>query len=466
MQLFSLGGYHFQTDAAWRRNTDREDSISNVFLQFELSPKTSIQAEYRFVHQEQGDIQQRFFTDNYFFPGQRIKAEKNTVRLGVRHSFTPDSILLASTIYQDRLSLLREGEPIDVPPFVTQYTTRRPETTFSQELQHLFRSKYVNLVTGTGLVNINGRLDGDFRTVPPFPLPSVRFRTSLNLVHNNVYAYSYIRPIKNLTLTLGLSGDFTHGDAPDTEGKQLANPKAGITWSPFPNTTLRAAAFRTFKRTLVTNQTLEPTQVAGFNQFFDDYNGTEAWRYGFAIDHKFTPKLFGGTEISKRDLRVTFFNGSTGQTFTHPWKERLVRNYLFYTPHPWLALRAEYQFERTNRASALTDGVREMNTHRVPLGVSFFHPSGLSLFWSGTYVNQAGEFDAAGAPFTRKSGSNQFFVVDMGIRYRLPKRYGFLTFGVTNLTDKDFKYYNLDLNNPGGLQPGRTVFGQITLALP
>ena len=48
------------------------------------------------------------------------------------------------------------------------------------------------------------------------------------------------------------------------------NPKFGIIWNPFPGTTVRAAAFRVLKRTLITDQTLEPTQVAGFNQFFDD----------------------------------------------------------------------------------------------------------------------------------------------------------------------------------------------------
>ena len=61
-------------------------------------------------------------------------------------------------------------------------------------------------------------------------------------------------------------------------------------------------SFRVLKRTLLNDQTLEPTQVAGFNQFFDDFNLTEAWRYGGAIDQKFTSSLFGGVEFSKRDL--------------------------------------------------------------------------------------------------------------------------------------------------------------------
>ena len=77
----------------------------------------------------------------------------------------------------------------------------------------------------------------------------------------------------------------------------------GIRW---PGTTARAAVFRVLKRTLIADQTLEPTQVAGFNQFFDDVNLTESWRYGVALDQKFTGHLFGGFEFSKRDLTVPF----------------------------------------------------------------------------------------------------------------------------------------------------------------
>jgi hypothetical protein len=69
------------------------------------------------------------------------------------------------------------------------------------------------------------------------------------------------------------------GDFPGEETSQF-NPKFGVTWNPLAATTVRAAIFRTLKRTLITDQTLEPTQVAGFNQFFDDINLTETWRYG------------------------------------------------------------------------------------------------------------------------------------------------------------------------------------------
>ena len=75
-------------------------------------------------------------------------------------------------------------------------------------------------------------------------------------------------------------------------------------WNPLPSTTFAVRLFRVLKRKLITDQTLEPTQVAGFNQFFDDINGTEAWRYGVAIDQKFTKEIFGGIEYSGRNLKI------------------------------------------------------------------------------------------------------------------------------------------------------------------
>jgi hypothetical protein len=114
-------------------------------------------------------------------------------------------------------------------------------------------------------------------------------------------------------------------------GQRKFNPKFGVMWNPFPDTTLRGAVFRVLKRTLINDQTLEPTQVAGFNQFFDDFNGTEAWNYGAAIDQKFSRDIFGGVEFSERDLTARSLTG-----FEADWDESLARAYLFWTPiHGW-----------------------------------------------------------------------------------------------------------------------------------
>ena len=75
------------------------------------------------------------------------------------------------------------------------------------------------------------------------------------------------------------------------------NPKLGLTWQALENTTLRAAAFQTVARNWSTSQTIEPTQVAGFNQFYNDAFGTKSTNYGLALDQVFTADLAAGRGI-------------------------------------------------------------------------------------------------------------------------------------------------------------------------
>jgi hypothetical protein len=240
-----------------------------------------------------------------------------------------------------------------------------------------------------------------------------------------------------------------------------------------PATTLRGAVFRTFKRTLITDQTLEPTQVAGFNQFFDDFNGTEAWVYGAAVDQKFSQSLFAGAELFYRDLEVPYFDNiapprepSDFKLEEADWEEYVGRAYLYWTPHEWLALRGEYQYEKFDRDKEFTFGIKEVRTHRFPLGINFFHPSGLSAGLQATYYDQDGDFEtieAEAGDFT--SGDDRFWLVDAAINYRLPKRYGFLRFGVRNLFDEEFEFADTDIDNPH-IQPDRFFFATVTLAFP
>ncbi len=175
-----------------------------------------------------------------------------------------------------------------------------------------------------------------------------------------------------------------------------------------------------------------------------------------------------GVEFSKRDLTVPFIDLTQEVPAAREadWDEYLGRAYLFWTPHPWLALRAEYIFERVEREAALTLGVKEADTHRVPLGVSFFHPSGLSATLTATYFNQDGTFErTAGGETVLAAGSDSFWTVDMAVSYRLPKRYGFITVGVTNLFDEEFRYFDTNTDNPS-IQPARAVFARVTLVWP
>ena len=338
----------------------------------------------------------------------------------------------------------------------------------------MYRSRHVNLTSGVGYFKIDGEnqarlgLEGFVEELPTLPT---------KFDHVNAYAYANVKPATNVTLTAGgsfdhLSGDLTGVGLGVDVGRDQFNPKVGVIWNPVPSTTVRAAAFRTLKRTLVTNQTLEPTQVAGFNQFYDDSDLTEGWRYGGAIDQKFGKDVFGGVEYSRRDLTVPFIDLESN-TQEAPWNESLARAYLFATPHRWLGLRAQYIFERFERdeecevggaRECLTAGFKNVKTQRVPLGIAFFHPSGLSASLTATYWDQEGRFEQLEA-IEFAAGHSKFWLFDAALNFRLPKRFGFVSVGATNLFDKDFAYYEVDFDNPT-IQPKRAFFAKVTLAVP
>ena len=54
-----------------------------------------------------------------------------------------------------------------------------------------------------------------------------------------------------------------------------------------------------------------------FNQFFDDTNATDAWRYGAAIDQIFSKSLYGGAEYTYRDLDVPSSGVTVGLDGSH-----------------------------------------------------------------------------------------------------------------------------------------------------
>ncbi len=476
---FSVGQFHYETDG-FRENRDQNDDIVNVFLQMELSHKTSIQAEYRTRNTERGETQLRFFEED-IDPDLRQEDENDSIRFGFRHAFSPGSNLIGNFMYQDSEFIWkRETEEAGI---LYTYESDSDQDAYSGELQFMFRSDYINIVTGLGHFDVDrDESIKDKQIIPAFcvpnplpPPPLICFPASTlidiseaerDVDHTNLYLYSYINLLENMTFTIGGSGDLYNSKSEDIKDQEQFNPKFGITWNPVPDTTLRFAVFRTLKRTLITNQTLEPTQVAGFNQFFDDDRESKSWRYGGAIDQKFSKSIYGGAEFTYRDLEIPF-SERYGGVYSYEeadWKEKLARAYLFWTPNEKMSLSAEWLWERTER-ERLTIGAEKVNTHFFPLGINFFHPSGLSASLKGTYIDQEGSFERQFAGGVFEDGDDDFWLVDAAIKYRFPKRYGFITVGATNLFDEEFQYYDTDPDN-SRIQPESFFFVRLTMAIP
>ena len=461
----SLGLSHFETDG-WRTNAFQDDDIANLLLQAELAPGAGLQLEYRYRDTQFGDLGQRFLPDQ-FFPGQHNQVTRESVRLGGHLVFSPGSQLLGYVQYQEtESSLVDEQWPEPEINVISAVSLWQPETNTAAELQHLLQRERWNLSSGVGYFHTDAQVDSTLFIYPPYipdiGVDSVAETSPYDVRHLNAYSYARIELLEQMTLTLGLSVDDVSGDF-GLDDKTKVNPKLGLVWNPVANTTLRAAAFSTLRRTLSSNQTLEPTQVAGFNQFFDDFDLTEADVYGLAIDQKFTPRLFGGIEYFYRDISVPQYGlGPNGETVDVPWEDKIASLYLAWTPSTHLAFSAKYFYEQFLRDPQ--QGVQDLERQRLPLQARYFFDAGLDLSLTLNYIETQGDF--TGMLGDRLiAGDDSVWLTDAALNYTLPKRLGSVSLNLNNIFDEQYQYFEIDLSNVH-IQPERNIFIKLTLTLP
>ncbi|ADE16570.1 TPR repeat-containing protein [Nitrosococcus halophilus Nc 4] len=115
--------------------------------------------------------------------------------------------------------------------------------------------------------------------------------------------------------------------------------------------------------------------------------GLDVWHYGVAIDQRFSSSFYAGTEFSKRDLRIQGTMDS--RAVVENWDEYLGRAYFYWTLHPRIATSTEYHFKRLEQGKNLSQstGFQELETHRIPISINFFHPSGLSTRIKATFID-------------------------------------------------------------------------------
>ena len=258
------------------------------------------------------------------------------------------------------------------------------------------------------------------------------------------------------------------------------NPKFGLQWNITADFRLRAAWFETVKSALIANQTLEPTQVAGFNQLFDDVNGTKARRKGIGLDARIANNVYGGFELSQRDLDVPYFqdNAFTGET--EKQHETLHRAYLYWLPHPNWAIKGEYQYEKFSRKPISSEefatgtlAPSRIETSSVPVSLNYFSPSGIIGKLTGTYVRQDLQRSGTSILDARVNdpgaGVSDFFMLDAILGYRLPNRRGIFSLEGRNLLNENIVFRNGPLQISDKLlydqrySPDRTFFLRLTL---
>ncbi len=447
---FSAGAFHYHSDG-WRDNNELDQHIFDVFAQAAITTDLNIQVEFRRRESEEGDLAFNF-DPNSFLRDKTVEREQDTARMGLRYAPTPRSTLLFSYIHaakEDARSLSAPAfsdtdEGVDVSPFTSFVDVQADDDGDQFEGQYIYQRDWLNLVAGLAYSDVDSRSDETvsfFDSDMVLVLPPLAVSCGDRITHPRGYLYTNISIPTPVTWTLGFSYDDYEEDLLENTS---VNPKFGLQWWVTKDLRLRAAAFKVLKPALVNNRTIEPTQIAGFNQFFDDVDATESWRYGGGIDWRLARDLSLGGELTWRDLDEPVFVLDENETEKVEVEERNEQHhffYLYWTPMSRLGVTAQVVYDRYAREEGF-ETERNSLPERVvtvsaPIGLSYFDPSGFFAGIAGTFVHQDLERSEAA---TQAQGSDGFFLVDTVLGYRLPNRLGLLSFGVNNLFDTEFEY--------------------------
>ncbi|HEX7081243.1 MAG TPA: TonB-dependent receptor [Gammaproteobacteria bacterium] len=450
---YSVGRFDFETDG-FRPNNDFDQRVTNALVQFRPAPETSIFTELRSTEIEKGDLELLFDPES-FDEEQRVFENVDSVRIGSRHRLSERQVLLGALIHEkvsgtldlqaDRSAAIeREGYSVDVRHFL-----RLDRWQLTGGLALSEQTETATTVFG-GQGGGAGTLERD-------------------LEQFGAYVYGNVPIGERLTATVGVSIDHVAGQLVD---RTKLNPKLGLVWQVSPDTAVRLAAFRTLQGPFVSRDnirpTLEQTHVAGFNQQFFGLEGEEAWRYGAAVDHRFSPRLYGGIEASRRTLSspgLIVLDPDTTRLEYFGTEEALRRAYLYWTPSETISAGASYQYEQFDYDVVLSAGAKKVSTHRLPFEVHYFHPSGFTAGITTTFVDQSGDFSAvaSGPGVETEHGEDSFWVADLSLGYRLPSRRGQISLNVYNAFDEEFRFQDTDPENPRIL-PERMVLMRFTLS--
>jgi predicted Zn-dependent protease len=458
------------SDDGFRKNNEQDSHVYSAFVEGAATARDTIQFNAIVANRKTGDLPLRQIPLLIKF--EEFETDEYNFGLGWHRSYSPGTDLAVSAIWnktdQTATSLDFNFEPTS------------DATTVSLSGPQL-EAQFVHRVGRYGWIVGAGGFDGTLEAKNAPTNTSV----SASELFGNAYGYLKVSDLGPVELVGGLAvesvdapvGLITPRDAqiPSSDLRfqdTIVSPKFGLTSTyPAAGLTLRAGAFSRLAPSIGRLQTLEPTQVSGFNQFYEDPGGTESWNYGVGFDQQFLSKVFFGgywlirhldipqgycsdplpnsgcaqppppnppndtgeqivaMKHSKNDLASVYFNVLIGKYVAGSITWELDQRSFDATQVSPVGLYQDYQ-----------------KTERYRPQVRVFLPIGFFASLAGTYRTQrVDEYDDLTTQETVRVERPKFWTMDAAIGWRLPRRLGFVTLEGTNLTDREFDFYEQTL---------------------
>ena len=437
-------GALYSTSDGFRDNQDFTTRAARLFAQTQPTPLWSLQTEYRALVDRRGDRGLQF-TPDMPLSGTTIERDED-LRIGVTLRPSADVVGIGSLIQNHRIGE-QENSSSDR---LARSTKSGPQA----EGQFLWANHFGHTILGGGSYRIDVGLDDPF--------------AEDNTTHDRyekagAYLYQLLTVTDSLDVTVGLSAGRTR-DTSIHINKNDLYPKLGFVWQPLWWLSVRAAAFRVRNPPLVAEDTLEPTHVAGFDQFLDNPNNAESTDFAAGADFSFGAGIHSGLSARRRNIngRTEFVTGQGTPDerifiVDDDDDERIYEGYISWAASDRLAVSFDPQLDLYR--STIPD-VSDLDTSYAPLTVRYFHPSGWKLQGTFSFIRQ--DIEQQGS-----KDENNSMLFDLGIGYQLPWDRGEFSLDILNILDQEvtyqddqFRFFNAV---PPPFSPERLVLLSFTL---
>lgn len=506
-QYGNSGNFGYAFDAEYRLrngtrpNNDLEQTTYYIKAKDQLTPQDSVMLEAQVYDSTFGDVAQYYNNDGSIgglpapsatFRG--METEKPNVFIGYHHEWSPGSHTLflggrlndtlsyndsnAQILFYHYTTFTRQ--PFEVIPLPFPVTYQRSFDAYSAELQQIWQGYRQTIIAGARYQIGWADTTSDVNNVYTFTDWRQTINTDLQRV--SVYGYDQWQVFDSLLIVGGVSYDrLRYPDDIDTapitgteSDIDQVSPKAGIIWSPLPDTHLRGAFTRSLGGVFYDQSVrLEPTEVAGFNQAFRSMipesvaglvPGTRFETWGVGLDQAFkktgTYLTVEGDILNSHATRT--IGVITNMMFPVPDSPSNTRESLDYRERSvtvdlnqlagrdW-SFGARYKLSEAKLAEQAIDigptttgnnAIIQNNKallQQLDLSATFNHPSGIYGRFDALWFRQ----DNRG--YSPDEPGDNFWQLNIYAGYRFYHRRAEVQVGLLNITDQNYRLNPLNL---------------------
>jgi tetratricopeptide (TPR) repeat protein len=500
----------YRNDDGQRPNNEAEQLTVSTQLKWDFTAKDSVFLQAVYYNANGGDLNQYYNQNSANLSLHTHETQEPLLLVGYRHEWAPGIETLAiAGHFNDTLNVTDTNQPVllvavdgagqiiavptpTLPTAPLQYQSELQM--YSAEAQQIWDKVDHQLIVGArfqiGTFDTQSALDASTSTLlvsntttTPFPFSTTPISqdNSPDMERATGYGYYYWQIFDPLQLIGGVSYDYLRFPqdfrSPPISGSEdsesQVSPKAGFTWTPARNSTVRFAYTRSLGGVSFDQSVrLEPSQVAGFNQAYRSLipesvagstSGARFSTYGLAFDQKFKTGTYLGIEGNWFDSEVDQTIGAVDLIppyFPPVYVPSGTRQDLNYTEQDVIvtanqllgncwSLGARYQWSKAQLKttypdipSAVTSANSAQNDatlNQLALYALFNHPSGFFARAEGLWYLQNNSGYQPALP-----GDN-LWQVNLFAGYRFFRRQAQIQLGVLNLNNQSYQLNPLNV---------------------